>query len=99
MLLKHFHRVAICIPDGDLERHLSRKRVRGATEARIVGPESHLHHIQHAFGNYSTFMDQALGSFLYRHANWGVIIRGAYNQVDLSEHSAAIGLVRSEERR
>ncbi len=57
-LPQHFHRSAIGVADGHFERHASRERVRRATKTWIVGSESHLDHVQHAFSYHAALFDQ-----------------------------------------
>ena len=46
-----------------------------------------------AFGDDRAFLDQALSGFLDRHADRGIVIGGADDQVDLGQTTALVGLV------
>ena len=83
MLLQHFDRLAVCIPDCYLERHLPGEGVCRTPEAGIVSPKGHLNHVQQSFVDNRPFLDQVLSSFLDRHADRGVVIGCANDQNSL----------------
>jgi hypothetical protein len=62
----------------------------GAGQAGVVQAKGHFNHIKQAFINHRPFFDQGLGCLLDGHADGGVVIGGAYHQVDFRGHTAFI---------
>ena len=91
------HRAAR-VADPDLERHLARQRVRRAAVAGIVGAEGHLDHVQQALVRLDPGVQDAFGRFLDRHADRGVVVGRAHDQVDLLQDPLLVGHVVVGER-
>ena len=98
MLAQHLHSFSLGVGNLDLQRHLAGKRVGCATEARIVGPECHLNHVEQSFGHDRPAGDQAFSRLLDRHTDRSVIVGRAHDQVDFGQHSALVGPVMMGER-
>ena len=62
----------------------------GAPKARIIGSESHFHHIQQSFSDRRALLDQVLGCFLGGHLKRSVVISGTYDQIDFGGDSTLI---------
>lgn len=67
--------------------------MRSTSKAWVVSSESHFNHIEQAFIDNNAFFDQALGGFLDRHADRGVVIRCANYEVHLSQDAAFIRFI------
>jgi hypothetical protein len=53
---------ALAVVDVHAQRQVARERMRGAAEAGVVGPKSHLDFVEQALGDVAAF-NQALGRF------------------------------------
>lgn len=74
--------IPLGIADDDLERHLPRQSMGGASEAGIISSECYLHHVQKALVNLPVF-DEALGCLFNRHTHRSIVLTSGHDEVHL----------------
>src|SRR3990172_7223421 len=82
--------------DGDLQWHLTGKRMGGAPKTWIVRAKRHFHHVEQAF-SYVAIFDETLRRFLGGHLNRRVVVSGAYDEIRFGHDPPFIGPVMMRE--
>ena len=97
-LFQHLHRVAICITDGDLQRHLPGQRMGCAPKARVICTERHLDHVEQTFGDIAVF-NQTRRRLLGGHLDRCVVVGRANDEIRFGHNTPLIGPVVMRESR
>jgi len=94
---KPVKKTVLTVIDADAKGQMTRQRVRGAAETRIISTKGHFDAVEQTVIDLA-FLDQAFGGFIDAHGDSGAIVLRRHDEVGFGQQTLSIGFKMVEKR-